>query len=118
MSEEPDFGDEYDPEQVAEHETTVDRLTREAADATRNFVERRQLAYKRIFGAAHSEDVQIVMDDLRRFCAAYGTPWDANERIHCLLSGRHEVYSRIDENLTWPLDDLVIKYTTKTKVEE
>lgn len=102
--------DPYDPRDVARGETKTLSLI-EAADATvRQRLERRQQAYVRLFNG-HAEDMEIVMQDLTVFCRGDTAVFHENERIHCLLTGRQEVYQRIMDHTRLDLDTLVLKYT-------
>ena len=82
------------------------RATKEAeADA---FLRNRRDAYVRTFT---SEDGKRVLADLRWFCRLDNTPWDADPRIHALMTGRFEVGRRILDHVDLTFDQLVEKYT-------
>lgn len=104
-------GDPYDPLQAETVEQLQAKRVSEADGASRELVERRRAAYVRVFAGATDYDRKVVLDDLARFCRGNETPWHHDERLHCLLTGRHEVYSRIDQHLTLTTDQLLEKLT-------
>jgi len=59
----------------------------------------RHQAYLRVFNM-DNPDVQIVMEDLNRFCRGDASTFHENERVHAMLEGRREVFLRINKNLT------------------
>ena len=67
----------------------------------------RQSAYIRVFSDhAITGDAATVLADLRRFCRGGQTPWSDDQRVHALLTGRHEVYTRITQHMGMTFDDL------------
>jgi hypothetical protein len=102
--------DPFDPETDRKLDEIAALRRKQSEQGSRNFLERRQQAYKRIFNG-FDEDRKIVMGDLINFCRLSGTPWSENERVHCLLTGRHEVGSRILDHVNLTLDELVLKYS-------
>lgn len=67
----------------------------------------RRAAYVRVFaGKSIDGDITIVLNDLKRFCRGAETPWHADPRIHALLTGRFEVYTRISQHLHMSFDEL------------
>lgn len=107
-------GDPYDPltETAVTEQAAVKRQT--DMDIARKELETRQFAYKRVFeaGTPTAEDRAIVKADMTRFCRGGESAYHDNERVHCLLTGRQEVYLRIEDFTKASLDTLVIKYTT------
>lgn len=62
---------------------------------------RRKRAYVAVFMGADGKptpEADIVLGDLRDFCRARETTFDADPRVHALIEGRREVWLRI-ENL-------------------
>lgn len=105
------MSDEFDPEVIAATERRPETAASTAAAAARQLVEARRRAYARVFGNVDADAVSIVMADLARFCRGGMSAFDADERIHCLLSGRQEVYMRIKDHTTLTLDELVERLT-------
>lgn len=118
MSEAKEFvegGDTHDPFDP----TDVARATRErtakvdsAAVEAKHFLEARQGAYRRVFAgnAATQADVQLVVEDLRRFCYGDTSAFDVDDRVHCVKTGRQEVWIRVQDHLRLDLDALFNKY--------
>lgn len=62
-------------------------------------------AYVRVFsGAGHKYDVDLVLDDLGRFCRAHRSTGHSNPHVAARLDGRREVWLRIQNfvNLDMP----------------
>jgi len=110
-------GDDFDPYDPADESRSSNAFAKKAVVAQEvivDFLRRRQEAYKRVFaGNPTSDDAQLVMDDLQRFCRGRETAFDIEERVHVLLTGRQEVYFRIMDHLRLSYDALVEKYTAK-----
>lgn len=108
MTDEPDY---YNPDEVAAFVEQKETEASDDADAFRAEVERLQMAYIRVFkeGGASPEDRERVMHDLEVFTRGERTPWHMNDRLHCVLVGRHEVYTRIKHHTTLSLDALVLE---------
>lgn len=121
MSDEPDkdFIDEeverhdpYDPLDVSRANAEADVIDKEAKKAVGEFLERRMQAYRRVFnGGATAEDLELVRDDLTTFCMGEDTVFHQDQRVHCLLTGRQEVFRRIKDHTDLSFDALVAKYT-------
>lgn len=105
-----DADDPFDPETVSEHETLAEVLVEQERKKLVEFLERRRQAYARVFKGAHPDDLTVVMDDLKRFCRGGQTPWHDSERVHCLITGRHEVYTRITNHVNMTIDELFDLY--------
>lgn len=104
--------DPFNPDSVAIAEGVSRQRTQEDGDKTIRLLRVRQEAYARVFkGAAMPGDAEIVMSDLMRFCRGDQSAYHDNERVHVLLTGRQEVYLRIKDHTTLPLEQLVAKYT-------
>ena len=104
--------DPFDPAQAA---NAADRATRERDDASQKLVDnlrRRQEAYRRVFsGQPMGDDVRVVVEDLKAFCRGETTTFDADPRVHALLTGRQEVYLRIMDHWRLDFDTFLQKYT-------
>lgn len=70
----------------------------EVWEKTKNFLSRRQQAYKQVFNP-ESEAVKVVLKDLADFCRAQDTAFHPDPRIHAVLEGRREVWLRIEKHL-------------------
>lgn len=100
-------GDPFDPEYIAGREAAP-RIKKEAVRGNiLELLETRQRAYRAVFGSAPADALEIVMADLRAFCRGDRSTFDVNERIHCLITGRQEVYARINQHITLTLDQLI-----------
>lgn len=107
--------DMLDPEHQIREAQREETEGERREDDTRKLAERRMHAYIRVFkgGTPTKEDRDIVMLDLERFTRGESTPWHADARIHCVLTGRHEVWTRIKDHITLGVDDFVVKYQSK-----
>jgi hypothetical protein len=68
----------------------------ELIEATRNFLFRRQTAYRATFHSATGEE---VLADLSRFCRAGKSTFSVDPSIAARLDGRREVWLRIQDHL-------------------
>jgi hypothetical protein len=84
-----------------------------AEDEATTFLRHRRDAYIRLFS---TPDGDTVFADLRKFCRMEYAPWDADPRVHALLTGRFEVGRRILDHLDLTFDELVEKYTGKREL--
>jgi hypothetical protein len=102
-----ELADPLDPFDVATAHSTA-REDQETAIAVQQAALRaRQSAYIRVFSDhAITGDGAVVLADLRRFCRGGQTPWSDDQRVHALLTGRHEVYTRITQHMGMSFDDL------------
>lgn len=83
-------------------------------DAALKHLIARQGAYKRFWaGKPIGDDLAIVHADMKMFCRGGTTPWDADPRIHALITGRYEVWLRIQQHVTMSEAELVEAYTQK-----
>ena len=73
------------------------------ADKLRQFIGRRQHAYRVTFSGPLAEEVLI---DLANFCRAHETTFHADARVSALLEGRREVLLRILDHCKLPPEDL------------
>lgn len=100
-------GDPFNPEYIAGREAAP-RVKREAVKGdVLTMIETRQRAYRMVFGSADADAMAIVMADLKAFCRGERSTWDADERVHCLITGRQEVYARVQQHLNLTLDALI-----------
>jgi hypothetical protein len=106
---EEDTFDLFDPVDVARVTTARQERHAQQEDQTARVLRARQEAYRRVFTA--SGDLDIVLDDLARFCRGNRTAFDPDPRIHALLTGRQETWIRIMDHLRLSLDDLIERYT-------
>lgn len=92
--------------------TAIQARKNEQATAARKLLETRHSAYTRVFveGTPSADDRRIVMEDMQRFCRGNMSAWSPDERIHCLLTGRQEVFVRIEDFTRLDLDTLYNKY--------
>jgi len=109
-----DEPDPFLPEAQAMEDALEEKQTEQAEDEIRNGIERLQNAYRRVFekGTPSQDDRAMVMRDLEIFTRGERTPWHEDERVHCVLTGRHEVYNRIRNFTRLPLDVLFVEAMT------
>lgn len=120
MSDIPGAGDELHPDfQVAQEQAEATAAEDVYMDV-RKMAERRMHAYMRVFkaGAPSKEDREIVMADMLHFTRGESTPWDADPRFHAVLTGRHEVWTRIKDHTRLTLDEFILKYHSKATSQE
>lgn len=105
--------DPYDPIDVARANTAQDERAAEATNEVVSYLYARQEAYRRLFaGTPAVGDADIVKRDLEAFCRGNDSAFNADDRVHALLTGRQEVYLRIQDHLRLSRDELLVKYTT------
>lgn len=111
-----DYTDPFDPQSEPKRRQLSANLQDEADAETRRLLARRKEAYSRVFVAGNSElsDREFVLSDMRRFCRGDQTAFHHDERVHTLLTGRQEVWLRIQDFAKLSLDDLVEKYGEMT----
>ena len=110
--------DIFDPE-VLEAADQAQAVAVEADEQTvQNYLERRRVAYVNVFKEGHrtQADIDIVLNDLMRFCRAGTSTFDLRDGIHAdtlmkIKEGRREVHSRIVDFTRLRIDDLIVKYT-------
>lgn len=105
---EDDIVDPFDPHDVVRGAVVRQQERAQAEDQTARLLRSRQEAYRRVF--VPSGDLDIVLSDLGRFCRGDRTAFDADPRIHALLTGRQEVWIRIMDHLKLSLDELIDRY--------
>jgi hypothetical protein len=69
----------------------------------REFVQRRQQAYRSVFAGPEGK---IVLADLVRFCRAQASTFHPDPRASAQLDGRREVFLRIQEHTQLTEDEL------------
>ncbi len=84
----------------------------ETVEATKGWLRNRRAAYRRTFDV-DNQDVQAILKDLAKFCRGYESTFDPDPRIHALLEGRKEVWTRIQQHLQLSDEDLWKLYTRK-----
>lgn len=88
------------------------QAARNAIEETKVMLQAKGESYRRLLGGTPMEgDREKVMLDLAKFCRAYESTFDANQRIHAVLEGRREVWLRIADFLNLDRDALFVKYT-------
>lgn len=102
-----ELADPLDPNDTRQAELFIRSEQEQAANNKQAFLRSRKEAYIRLFhDHPMAGDAAIVLADLKRFCRGNQTPWHEDQRIHALLSGRSEVYTRVIQHLTMSFDDL------------
>lgn len=102
-----DLADPLDPNDVQAANAVLQKQAAQDESAAQAVLRSRREAYARLFSdRAIAGDAVIVLADLKRFCRGNKVPWDADQRVHALLTGRYEVYTRIDQHLRLSFDDL------------
>lgn len=102
-----DIADPLDPNDTAYAKEVQRQSAEETATRAQAWLRARREAYVRLFaGNAMVGDNAIVLSDLKSFCRGERTPWDPDPRIHALLTGRFEVYTRIRQHITMSFDEL------------
>jgi hypothetical protein len=102
-----DAADPLDPSDIHAAEQLALETREEVIARKQAKLRARRDSYRRLFaGNAMPDDHDIVLADLKRFCRGSQTPWDADPRVHALLTGRFEVYNRIVNHLNMSFDDL------------
>lgn len=107
-------GDPLDPETDSSIAYSEQLKTQKDMAKARGLLEVRQGSFRRVFkqGTPSRDDRDIVNKDLKRFCRGGETTYHDSERVHVLMTGRQEVYLRIEDFLNLSVDELLLKYTT------
>ena len=114
MAEDDNLVDPYDPADVAAVEVIRAARVEKSDEDIIHALRSRMESYRRVFGSgATPADTRVVMDDLKKFCRGDLSAFDPNDRVHCMLTGRQEVYLRIKDHIMLSLDDLAEQYTRK-----
>lgn len=101
--------DIFDPEAANVAEKRAEQLAEITDDQLHAFVQRRKLAYAKVFGNFADPDVAFVLEDLAFFARAHRTAMHPDARMHALIEGRREVYYRIVDYARLPTDLLYEK---------
>lgn len=101
--------DIFDPEAAKVAEKRAEQLAEITDDQLHAFVQRRKLAYAKVFGNTADPDVLFVLEDLAFFARANRTAFHQDPRVHALVEGRREVYYRIVDYARLPTDLLYEK---------
>jgi hypothetical protein len=102
-----DFADPLDPVDIATAQSVARETLETEVDKAQAALRSRREAYVRVFSDRPIVgDASIVLADLRRFCRGGQTPWHSDMRVHALLTGRNEVYTRIAQHTQLNFDDL------------
>ena len=109
--------DPFDPELTAHAEKLEASAVEDESDKQRQFLARRREAYRRVFTPGNTEqaDIDIVLNDLARFCRAYTPSYDMRDGEHAsklqdFKEGRREVFYRIIDHTQLGFDTLYVKY--------
>ncbi len=110
--------DIFDPKDLEERELVAAQKDTKVDDLTRQWLNRRRLAYVNVFteGKREAADVDIVLNDLMWFCKVWEPTYNIRDGIHAeelskRKEGRREVFQRIKEFSSLDSDSLMIKYT-------
>lgn len=123
MSEPEDFidADPFDPEMLAKFEEAIDKLAEDAPNEAKAMIERRRLAYARVFtpGNRTQDDIDVVLADLMWFCKVRLPTYDVRDGAHAeslskRKEGRREVFHRIEDFSRLNHDALLLMYTDAT----
>lgn len=110
--------DEFDPADLDRAAEEFEDLNKDENEAVRNALERRRLAYRKVFtpGPRDQGDIDIVLQDLAWFCRAFAPTFNKNDGPHAdtlmkMKEGRREVHARIADFSRLDGDALFLKYT-------
>lgn len=73
-------------------------MIKDSIDAIKRLFVGRSFAYNQVF-SRQNQFTNAVLKDLAKFCRAYESTFDVDQRKHAALEGRREVWLRIAENL-------------------
>lgn len=88
---------------------TREKFTKEYREKQELAMRDRKIAYQTMFGQ-DTPGSKAVLADLKVFCRANRSTFDADPRVHALLEGRREVVLRIIDHLELTVEQLVAKY--------
>lgn len=104
--------DPLDPEDISREHVSAAQAQEERVAEAQQVLRNRREAYIRFFGGTGREgDRTVVMSDLRKFCRGGQTAWADDARLHALLTGRQEVYQRIQDHLELSFDEMWERYS-------
>lgn len=112
--------DPFDPKDLEEAMSKFEKEENGDEERAREFLQSRRIAYSRVFspGPTDQADIDIVLNDLARFCRAFGGAlFNPNDGPHAdtlakMKDGRREVYMRILDHTRLDLNALFNKYTS------
>lgn len=85
----------------------VKRVSEDHYKKTLQFIEERKTAYQIVFGDGPAG--KAVLLDLADFCRAEETCWSQDERYTSVLTGRREVWLRIQDHLRRAPEELLAR---------
>lgn len=80
-------------------------MIKETIKAFRNRIQKRVVAYNRVFSKENQFTNEVLLD-LAKFCRAHETTFHKDERAHAVLEGRREVWLRIQEHLQLNIEEI------------
>lgn len=108
----PDALDPFDPQTDKVNQANVEKKFENDEKHARMQLEQRKGAFMRVFvsGSSSSEDRELVLKNLKRFCRFNQSVFTGDDRLTCLLLGRQEVALRIDDFISKSVDELIEQY--------
>lgn len=107
-----DAADPLDPNEAGLEDKLKQQHVVDLETEARALLGRRKEAYSRLFaGNPMPGDAELVLADLRNFTKFDRVPWDSDPRVHAVLTGRYEVFKRIDDHILRSLDALTELYS-------
>lgn len=111
-----ELADPLDPNDVAVAEQVATDQLQSDEVAKQEYLRGRIGSYVRLFNnKAIAGDAKAVLADLKRYCRGGQTPWADDARLHALLTGRNEVYTRISQHMTMTFEELWELYNTELR---
>lgn len=102
-----ELADPFDPNDVAAAHKVIEDQQQTDEARKQEYLRGRIGSYVRLFNnKAIAGDAKAVLADLKRYCRGGQTPWADDARLHALLTGRNEVYTRIHQHMTMTFDEL------------
>lgn len=123
MTEPEDFidHDPFDPDMLDKFEEALKAKEEQAPDGAKEMLERRRLAYTRVFtpGERTQGDIDVVLADLMWFCKMTVPTYDIRDGDHAnelskRKEGRREVFHRVFHFARLRLEPLLLMYTDAT----
>lgn len=113
--------DPFDPAMLDQFEEALKAKDETAPDEAKQMLERRRLAYTRVFtpGDRSQGDIDLVLADLMWFCRMTQPTYDLRDGEHAdelskRKEGRREVFHRIFHFARLRLESLLLMYTDAT----
>lgn len=102
-----ELADPFDPNDIAAAKQIIEDQQQTDEARKQEFLRGRIGSYVRLFSnKAIAGDAKAVLADLKRYCRGGQTPWADDARLHALLTGRNEVFTRINQHMTMTFDEL------------